>query len=191
MKKYLFLFIFLISISLVSAVVYLETKTIFGNSTINYYNVSTQGKAPYLYNYVDNGSFIAFNESKLNQTILAVSVAGSSNTTQEMINAVNGTALNLSNSFGYKWSSLIGRLITSVSSKHFYIVSGELKLNESNFNISINSTNYWNKNENIELENYNITTNKIQAKTFMFNETWGIMKNGTNDIIIGYIGDLI
>jgi hypothetical protein len=44
--------------------------------------------------------------------------------------------------------------------------------------------NYWSKTENI-------TSDKVTANYHMFNDTWGIMINESDDIIIGYIGDLI
>jgi len=39
---------------------------------------------------------------------------------------------------------------------------------------------------------HNITVEKITSRTyFMFNNTWGIMKNESGDIIIGFLGGLI
>jgi len=78
------------------------------------------------------------------------SVSGG-NTTQEMINAVNNTALNLSNSYGYLWGNLIGRLITSVQSKWFSISSGELYFNETQLNSTIKELSI---NETFANQNY-------------------------------------
>lgn len=99
MKWYILILAGLLSLTCVSA----ETSMHFltkGYADTLYCSIATGcssgsggyvGYAPYLYN---DTTYMYFNESKLNATIDIRAGSGGSNTTQEMINAVNGTALN-------------------------------------------------------------------------------------------------
>lgn len=65
--------------------------------------------------------------------------SSSGNTTTQMINAVNNTALNGSNFVSVAWNNLVGRLITSVQSKWFSTPSGVLTFDEAELNATIDA----------------------------------------------------
>jgi len=85
-------------------------------------------------------------------------VTGSGNTTQQMIDAVNGTALNLSNSFGYSESG-VGNTTTEIrtaANSTGLLINYSTLINTLTTNINVNTTNI-----NSVLNNANSNTSEL------------------------------
>jgi len=147
-----------------------------GNGSVNISGGVFTGTDDY-YIYNDSGD-ITLNETRLNITINALAVLGSGNTTEQMIAAVNNTALNLTTSFGYLWSNIVDPFITAVDNIWIYMVGTTATFNETKLNQTISGFNSsW--NYTIDTDTWN-TTEQMQTAVNSTNTFYNIQINWSN-----------
>jgi hypothetical protein len=153
-----------------------QPKDSTGGGTVT----SVSGDGKYVLGTITNAGSFTFNETKLNETIDNRAIIGGGNSTQEIINAVNGSALNLSNSFGY-----------AIEIEHTSFLGSSFSGNDgdTNRNITINAEMVVIDNFNLHPESdFNVSNGVLIVYVPIYDTQRITVYTNTNNQYLNYFG---